>query len=308
MFFSSKSWGDSSDVVNQRPPHIYGRLVPTMATKERLLQRGIGMVDVLDSTRPRRPPDANKDFSSLTKGAVGGGPSVNSLHQSSAVSSAVASTNGGGFAPPIENPVERKQAGEDEGDEDHDEDKLRLTCESPNTMKFDFPFCCQRNWCSHSFLLPPGDYILTAFSEEYHVNNPGVINGMAACKVKPKNTARPHVPTGETPRMIFNDDASVNKGIWTHVTSTDAFSLSGLSVVDLQANSQLIEATPLREMKDAGLPLPEVWPFLSDQQQETGSKGLIDVITRVRREVDELNLQILELKYGNTVSYDIDDD
>jgi hypothetical protein len=279
-----------------------------MATKERLLERGIGMVDVLDSTRPRYPPDPVKDFSAYTKGAVAGGPSANSLQQSSTASAATGSASAGGALADGSSGVETKDGADDEEEEHTDDKPQAQEGRSTDSLKFDFPFCCERNWCSHSFLLPPGEYILTAYSQEHHVKKNGIVNGMVACKVKRKKPPAPVVHTGETPRMIFNDEAGVNLGIWTHVTSTGAFSLSGLTVDDMQANAELIEATPLREMRDAGLPLEEVWPFVSDQQHDSGSKGLIDVITRVRREVDELNLQILELKYGNTVSFDMDDD
>lgn len=315
---SSSSWGESSDVVNHHPPHIYGRLVPTIATKRRLEEKGVGMVDVLDSTRVRRPPPENKDFSALVKGGGGGGggvavgaSSVLSLQQPS-VASAVAAGGNKGAEDGEQKAATAAGEGGEEGEERREEEvdgSDPPAAATAGELVLDIPFCCQRNWCSHSLLLPPGEYILSAYSEEFHASQPGVVNGMAVSKVpSAKASQAEKEATGDTPRQIFKDDVGVRRGVWAHVTSIGAFSLSGLTVADMQENRELLDGTPLSEMKEQGLPVEEVWPFLSDQQHATGSKGLIDVITRVRREVDELNLQILELKYGDTVSYEIEDD
>ena len=287
------------------------------------MRKGVGMVDVMDSTRPRRPPEQSKDFSALVQPGNVGQSSVLSLQQSSAASadpssiSRAASKEGDETEKGSslvdkgegEGVHEQVQGGGESKDEELQKDSSTPSIPSSTTtpLALDFPFCCERNWCSHTFLLPPGEYILSAYSEEFLGNTPGVKGGMVVSKI-PSTKTKHREATGETPREIFKDDVGVTRGVWAHVTSTGAFGLSALSVADMEENADVLASTPLVEMKENGLPLTEVWPFVADHQQEVGSKGLVDVITRVRREVDELNLQILELKYGNTVSYDMDDD
>jgi hypothetical protein len=44
----------------------------------------------------------------------------------------------------------------------------------------------------------------------------------------------------------------------------------------MQANKYMLDNTCLSEMSKKGLPLEEIGPFLSDQQHEAGSKGMMD--------------------------------
>ena len=70
----------------------------------------------------------------------------------------------------------------------------------------------------------------------------------------------------------------------------------------MQANKYMLDNTCLSEMSKKGLPLEEIGPFLSDQQHEAGSKGMMDVVARARAQADELNVQMLELSHGKVIS------
>eukprot|EP00602_Paraphysomonas_sp_CaronLab_P012205 CAMPEP_0185038078 /NCGR_PEP_ID=MMETSP1103-20130426/33284_1 /TAXON_ID=36769 /ORGANISM="Paraphysomonas bandaiensis, Strain Caron Lab Isolate" /LENGTH=855 /DNA_ID=CAMNT_0027576349 /DNA_START=137 /DNA_END=2704 /DNA_ORIENTATION=- len=283
---SSNSWGDCSDVIDPQPPRLYGHLCPTAATRAHLEANKLHMIDVLDSTRVRRPVAQQTDSSSITNTHLVG----------NSAASGVKST--------LDNSAVGRDVTNDGSKADTDSEAQRLVAtvgESESEFKYDFSFCCNRAWCSHSFILPPGEYILSAYSEETHEETPGVRKGMPIDKVPSQKP--PPEGTGSTPRKIFKDDVGVNQGIWAHITSIGNIGLGELSTREVEASQDCLCKPVLREMKDAGLPLPEVWPFMVDHQHEAGSKGLFEVITKLRSELDKVNVQLLELKYGDTVSY-----
>jgi hypothetical protein len=242
------------------------------------------MVDVLDSTRVRRPPAPETDYSSYlhlpqashssigkgqTESAIDDGPSGENKEEAAKESKAVA-------------------VAEEESEQDASRETM---CKSQEG----FSFCCERSWASHSFLLPPGDYILLACVEELLESDRNLLNGFP---VSPPSQLPPKAPD-ELARDLFKENIVTGRGVWAQVTSIGSFSVTPLTAAEVDANLELTTGSHLTVMKSAGLPLNESWPFMVDHQHETGSRGLMDLITRVRAEVDKLNVELLELKYGN---------
>jgi hypothetical protein len=272
---SSHLWAESSDVVHPLPPRLYGRFVPTHSTERNLRETNRKMVDVLDTTRIRRPPPPQTDFSNYIN--VGNPSSSLSKYSSGGLPSNPADFVAENSNSVVENPLNGSQ--------------------SPNS--YDFMFCCERSWTSHSFLLPPGDYLLLISSEEQKINQPNVVNGIPISQLPPARKVEPRQPTGETPRNLFEDNDEFNQGIWCQISSIGKVGLHSLSLTEIEENADLLGGTFFHQMKQEGLPLPEVWPFMTDHQAEVSSKGLIKLLTDIRNEVNRVNVDFLELKYGD---------
>lgn len=260
--------------------------------------------DVLDSTRVRFPKDIPKDFqpktqtslntgnkiseeASMTTTGVGGGVGSTVL----AAGSSMLEQDGGSIAT-----VDTKTPEELEREREVAQYKEEL-------QDYDFPFCCQSSWASHSFKLWPGEYILSVYVEESRRVQKQVEKGMKISKKKKsKIEKKVEERSGDTPRESFIDLDLNNKGAWAHLSSVGRYTLNSVTAEEMQTNQVMLQHTCLSEMQRRGLPLEEMGPFLADQQQEAGSKGMMDVVARARAQADELNVQMMELRHGEVVS------
>lgn len=301
---SSNSWSECSDIVHPLPPRLYGRLLPTPATLEALQQSGQKIIDIFDSTRIRYPPAPVTDFTDY-------------LHISASNSMAKHSTSQSG-----------EQSQQQQLPESSDSVDEKKRSETPSLASpYDFPFCCERSWVSHSFLLPPGEYLLFVATEEQKSSINSSSRSSSSHPLPTASASNHHQPnqhphpkssavprnsstvTGNSTSSVFHENQEVENGIWCHLTSTGCIGLhsqaseeeatkgqteietkeSGLNAVEM--------GTYFQEMKTKySLPLPEVWPLLMDHQQEVSSKGLIRLLTQIRSEVNRVNIDFLEIK------------
>ena len=298
IFHSTKPWGECCDLDDYKPPKLYGRLTATDSTREKLRAEGKVLEDVLDSTRIRYPKDIPKDFEPKT--------SVETANKSNNGDEASATTAIGGESTLIlseksvetreESSVDTKNTAEIEREKERAQYKESL-------RGYDFPFCCQSSWASHSFKLWPGEYILSVYVEESRKVQKRVVKGMKVHKKKKTEVVlQKEERTGETPREVFVDMDLSEKGAWAHISSVGNYTLNSVTPEEMEENKYMLENTSLIEIKEKGLPLEEMGPFMSEHQHEASSKGMMDVVCRARTEVDELNVQMLELNHGQVVS------
>lgn len=296
MWCSIKPWGECCDVVDHTPAKLFGRLTATDKTREELQAEGKVLEDSLDSTRVRYPKHIVKDFKPKTQKSLntGGGKS---LEEPSMMS-------GEGTLPTLD--TQSSSLVDESGDTKTTEELeyAREVAAYKESLKgYDFPFCCERSWASHSFKLWPGEYILSVYVQESRRKQKHVVNGMKVSKKKKKKKElKVEERTGDTPRENFIDMDYNDKGAWAHLSSVGSYTLNSVTAEEMQTNKYMLEQTSLVDMQKKGLPLPEMGPFMSDQQHEAGSKGMMDVVARARREADELSVQMLELSHGKVVS------
>jgi hypothetical protein len=277
-------------MVHPLPPRLYGRLIATPATREMIEKSHQQMVDVFDSTRlsSRSPPPPVTDFSEYLHLSASNSLSKNSasqLRESSAAEEKIASSD------PVVDPT--------------------------SSSSFDFPFCCERSWTSHSFRLPPGEYILLIATEEQRTvqspshphsasslhqsqnqNNPQTSYDPNQHKrrVRPKQISS--VPTV----TLFPENDGLQDGIWCQVSSIGRIGLHELPQSEVGEKLPSESGSYFHEMKAKSLPKPEVWPLMMDHQQEVSSKGLIQIMTQLRAEVNRINVDFLEIKSRETIT------
>lgn len=283
-------------MIDYTPAKLWGRLTATDKTRKALQAEGKCLEDSLDSTRVRYPKDIPKDFQPKTQKSLN--VKEKGLEEPSMVSA--------------EGTVQTLNAQSSELEEDSSVDTMttaqmelaREIAQYKESLKgYDFPFCCERSWASHSFKLWPGEYILSVYVEESHRKMKHVVKGMKVSrKKKSKKVPKEEERSGDTPRENFIDMNLNDKGAWAHLSSVGRYTLNSVTAEEMQENMYMLEKTCLSEMPKKGLPLPEMGPFMIDQQHEAGSKGMQDVVARARREADELNVQMLELTHGKIVS------
>jgi hypothetical protein len=107
------------------------------------------------------------------------------------------------------------------------------------SSSYDFPFCCERSWVSHSFLLPPGEYLLFVATEEQKSSSTHPIPPASASAAhqhrhhqpqhhhhKPSSVPRnPATGTGRSASSHFRENQEIESGIWCHLTSTGCIGL-----------------------------------------------------------------------------------
>lgn len=289
-----KSWADCCDLVDYAPPKLYGRLTATDETREALKGEGKVLEDVLDTTRPRHSRKIPSDFQPKTQTNMA---SENKPEDESVIFNAGASL--------LE--ASSSLVGESSSGATKDTAQLELEKDRMQYLEdikgYDFPFCCQKSWASHSFKLWPGSYILSVYVEESHKVQTDIANGIKiSSQSKLEDVEVNQQRTGDTPREVFVEKDPNKRGAWAHLSSIGNYSLNSLTPEEQEQNMNLLQYTCLSEMSKRGLPHEEKGPFLCEHQQESCSKGMMDVVARARREADELNLQLLELKHGNIVS------
>ena len=167
--------------------------------------------------------------------------------------------------------------------------------QSSTAPVYDHPFMAERCWMSNSFMLYPGSYVIQGYIEET------VSTGA------PKDVADPVVSEGarkQLRRMLshnVNEDASLTSetvtGIWAQVTSTQRIKLQSLHEPECSITEEEISDLPLLDDVCPQTFTSEKYPFMIEHQQEVGSKGLYDIISRLRTETDSINAKILELEY-----------
>lgn len=163
------------------------------------------------------------------------------------------------------------------------------------TPVYDHPFMAERCWMSNSFMLYPGTYVIQGYIEEM------VSTGA------PKDMVDPVISEGarkQLRRMLshnVNEDASLTSetvtGIWAQVTSTQRIKLQSLHEPESSITEEEISELPLLDDVCPQTFISEKYPFMVEHQQEVGSKGLYDIISRLRTETDSINAKILELEY-----------
>lgn len=255
--------------------------------------------DVLDSTRVRFPRDIPKDFQPKTQTSLNTGGNKISEEASMATGDEGESTvlgAGSSMLHQEDSSVNTKSPEEQEQEREIEQYKADL-------RGYDFPFCCQSSWASHSFKLWPGEYILSVYVEESRRVQKNVEKGMKVNKKKKsKIIKKVEERSGDTPRENFVEMDLNNKGAWAHLSSVGCYTLNSVNAEEMQTHQKLLKHTCLSEMQLRGLPLEEMGPFLADQQHEAGSKGMMDVVARARAQADELNVQMLELSHGKVIS------
>ena len=299
ILHSTKPWGDCCDLVDHSPPKLFGRITATDATRRALQAEGKVLEDALDSTRVRYPKDIPKDFQPKTQLNTG----------SKITEEASMATGEGGVGSTVlgtENSLLEQGASTSTVESKTPEELERereLAQYKEELQGYDFPFCCQSSWASHSFKLWPGEYILSVYVEESRRVQKNVVKGMKVSKKKKSMIVKQaEERTGDTPRESFIDLDLNNKGVWAHLSSVGNYTLNSVTAEEMQTNQVMLERTCLSEMQHLGLPLEEMGPFLADQQHEAGSKGMMDVVARARAQADELNVQMLELRHGGVIS------
>jgi hypothetical protein len=293
---SIKPWGECCDLVDHTPPKLFGRLTATDETRKALQAEGKVLEDSLDSTKVRYPKNVPKDFSPKTQKSLNTGGKV--AEEASTVTGENPSTVLEAQSSVLEDngSVDTKSTAQIELERE-------LAQYKEDIQGYDFPFCCQSSWASHSFKLWPGEYILSVYVEESRRVQKHVVKGMKVNrKKKTKKVVKAEERSGDTPRENFIDLDLNNKGAWAHLSSVGRYTLNSVSADEMQANKYMLDNTCLSEMSKKGLPLEEIGPFLSDQQHEAGSKGMMDVVARARAQADELNVQMLELSHGKVIS------
>lgn len=294
IFHSTKPWGECCDLVDYEPAKLYGRLTATDRTRLALQTEGKVLEDSLDSTRVRYPKDIPVDFQPKTQKGLKAGVDQG-LEQPSAVSSEGVDSAVVGLQSSVLEEASSSVA-EVEGDREAAEYKKSL-------VGYDFPFCCQSSWASHSFKLWPGEYILSVYVQESHRVQKHVEKGIKVSRKK--KTAKDPAErerTGDTPRETFVEMDLNDQGAWAHLSSVGSYALNSVTAEEMQESQRLLEHTCLSEMQRKGLPLPFMGPFMSDQQHEAGSRGMMEVVARARAQADELNVQLLELVHGKVIS------
>jgi hypothetical protein len=295
---SSKLWAECSDMVRPLPPRLYGRLIATPSTVEMIEKRHQQIVDVFNSTRlsSRPPPPPVTDFSDY-------------LHLSSSQSHSLSKhTAPLAVTLPVSQLAEPSIAA---AAEEEKSSSAGVKNELPSP--FDFPFCCERSWMSHSFMLPPGEYVLLVATEEQKTSSltssyqsPQEPQSSLNKQQKPRIPPPPRqvIPSSDSVATLFPENDQIEDGIWCQVSSVGRIGLHELSLTEMEEKLPLDHRVYFQEeMKmKARLPQPEVWPLMMDHQQEVSSKGLIQLMTQLRAEVNRVNIDLLELKSKDSSS------
>lgn len=166
---------------------------------------------------------------------------------------------------------------------------------SKDVRDLDISFSCERSWVSHSFLLYPGQYIImghvrihSSTANKNHDAIPGLPEGL-------ESEVDAH---GHKKGSAIKNDGEVELGMWAQVSSTSKFSLNVLPNDIKVENEEIIQSNSLYNYaKNTPIPV-ERWPFAIEQQHEISSKGMIDVVTRVRSQCDVTNAELLKIRFN----------
>ena len=96
----------------------------------------------------------------------------------------------------------------------------------------------------------------------------------------------------------------MSPGVWCQLTSIGKIGLYAYTIPEEQSEQQQqqqinLDSILLNQIKLKNVLPNEKWPFMTDYQQEVSSKGLIKLFTDIRTEINKVNLNLLELKYGD---------
>lgn len=159
---------------------------------------------------------------------------------------------------------------------------------------------------SHSFLLPPGDYILLVATEEQksttspsNSSHPLHSHQQKQQQQQQQSTRKsaPRAPPPPPSSSLFLETNDTEPGIWCHISSIGRIGLHHLSLEDEEILLLSDLHSYFHEMKNKySLPLPEVWPLMMDHQHEVSSKGLIKILSQIRTDLNRVNVEYLNLK------------
>lgn len=262
--------------------------MPTKKTQQLLASKNQSMVDSLRSTVPLKIPEAPVEKWDFEKQNAS---IINTTNNSKSLMKGGKSVQSKSIKTEESKDVKSGQTKKSTEKSDESSAASSSSSKKSNSLIYSFSFSCERSWVSHSFCLHPGEYIIMCHTKSFREETPNVFPGV------PDSIESDSHAHGHKKGSHIQDDDSTEKGIWAHASSTSQFKLSPVDESTRNSNLDQIKTNSLDTMAKNGMPTPERWPFMIEQQHDVASRGLIEVMTKLRKACNDTNAEMLKCKY-----------